>query len=340
MAAIDLLFDVKKESERLHQLVLGPLLIRTRLLEKLGISGIPNDKDFEWEPRGRAFDLGIELQGAEKSHVWVEIKVDGQLADKQVQSQVSVVEVKPGDRLLYLILGISQYTADLKKVENLVKDRLPGRCEIVTAPRLSSALEQPDLLRSIGEQDRDVRDLASTYLNWLRVLQDRYKNFLHRPFRDWGAGDCFGFFAWCRDQLKIQDMGMDYVANPSGGFFGAWWEWHPFMFGKTKFHLYLQFEFVPRKGKSFLCFRIEMAKPELSAKVREEVSARLLKHPISKSLGITRPSRMGSGQYVTAAVVDHGLAIASDHQKKILEIPALIEESAKIVKDVSLSFLD
>jgi hypothetical protein len=170
MAAVDLLFDVKKESERLHQLVLGPLLIRTRLLEKLGIRGVPVGEDFEWEPQRRSFDLGVRLSDPEGAHVWVEMKVDGCLTADQVRRQVSAAKATRGDRLLYMLLG-----------HGILKERLAEHYWVVTASELCRALEQPDLLLGTGEHDRDVRDLASAYLNWLRVLRDRYLHFSRRP---------------------------------------------------------------------------------------------------------------------------------------------------------------
>ena len=39
MAAIDLLFDHKSDSERLHQVLLSVLLLRSRLLER--VHGVP-----------------------------------------------------------------------------------------------------------------------------------------------------------------------------------------------------------------------------------------------------------------------------------------------------------
>jgi hypothetical protein len=55
MAAIDLLFRAKKDSERLHQLVLGTLLARTRLLARLLPLREPQRLDLaalQWEPEG------------------------------------------------------------------------------------------------------------------------------------------------------------------------------------------------------------------------------------------------------------------------------------------------
>ena len=336
MAAIDLLFDVKKDSERLHQLVLGPLLIRTRLLEKLGIQGDPVREDFEWEPQGRSFDLGVKLADPEGAHVWIEMKVDACLTSAQVKRQVSAAKTR--DKLLYMLLGHARYTTNMGEIHGVLKERFPGCYRVVTASELCGALEQADLLLGRAEQDRDVRDLATTYLNWLRVLQDRYLGFRRRPFADWDGGDCFGFFGWCREQLHIQDMGMGYVANPAGGFFGAWWDWHKARLGEDKFEVYLQFEFAPRSGRNLLCVRVEVPDRASCARVREEVAARVLGNPDSVAVGIRRPQRMGFGTWVTVGAVGLGLKSAASMEEEIERIPAVLRRSAAIVERVARSF--
>lgn len=78
MAGIDLLFDVKNNSERLHQITLGSILIRSQILSKIEISSKPKENDFGWEPQGGLFDLNVEL--VDGSKVWIEIKIDSQLS--------------------------------------------------------------------------------------------------------------------------------------------------------------------------------------------------------------------------------------------------------------------
>ena len=90
MPAIDLLFDVKPSSERLHQMVLGALLVRTGLLHELIAVAPVADADYDWEPRGGHFDLGIELAGG--GTAWLELKVDAMLGAAQVRRQVELLE--------------------------------------------------------------------------------------------------------------------------------------------------------------------------------------------------------------------------------------------------------
>jgi len=335
MAAIDLLFDVKKDSERLHQLVLGPLLIKTRLLEKFGIAGIPVREDFEWEPKGRCFDLGIEMSDPLKSHVWVEIKVDSDLALDQVKRQAGETA---GDGLLYLLVGHSQHTTNRTVIEEELKQQLPERHRIVTGSDLCDALAQPDLLLGSEREHRDVRDLAASYLNWLQVLQGRYNYLSRSSFKDWEGGDSYGFFNWCRDKLSIGDMVMGYVSNPAGGFSGAWWNWRTAKLGDADFRVYLQFEFAPWDAKSALCLKVEIEKPESCARVCGEVCDRILRHDDCASVGLKRPKRMGSGTWVTVALLDLGLSSASNLEKTLQSVPHAVQSVTKILEEVVVSF--
>jgi hypothetical protein len=95
MAAIDLLFDVKLESERLHQLVLGSLLTRTSLMAGLGIEGTP-EHTFDCEPKRGLFDLAVPIgssdrPGSETPKTWIEIKIDSDANATQVESQIRFI---------------------------------------------------------------------------------------------------------------------------------------------------------------------------------------------------------------------------------------------------------
>ncbi|MBM3324179.1 MAG: hypothetical protein FJY66_00765 [Calditrichaeota bacterium] len=334
MAAIDLLFDVKKDSERLHQLVLGPLLIKTRLLDKLGIKGTPVRKDFEWEPRRRCFDLGIEMTEPLNSHVWVEVKVDGELARSQVERQIAETAA---DRLLYLLLGHSQYTTNRSGIERELEEHLPERYSIVTGDDLCKALAQPDILLGSDREHRDVRDLVASYLNWLRILQDRYNYLSRSSFKDWEGGDCFKFFACCRDELHINDMNMGYIPNPAGGFLGAWWNWSEPL-GDTGFQIYLQLEFDPERGRSALCFKVQVEKRESCTRVCQEVRERILQGHNQSFLRIERPSRIGFGTWVTVAYVDLGLSSASNLAEVLQSVPHTVLTAKEVLEGVVESF--
>jgi len=91
--------------------------------------------------------------------------------------------------------------------------------------------------------------------------------------------------------LKVSDW--QYVANPSGGFLGLWWH---FLSWKD-YYVYLQIE------QGNLCFKIGEVYDNHSS-VRNEWFSILLKNIKSEKLSeIEKPSRFGSGTYMTVGVV-------------------------------------
>ena len=94
MAAIDLLFQFKRESERMHQMVLGILLTETRLLSRLvPLTGLqqPSANQLHWEPEARTYDLAAPLHqhpaSAPAGRVLIELKLDGTLDEDQIYKQ-------------------------------------------------------------------------------------------------------------------------------------------------------------------------------------------------------------------------------------------------------------
>ena len=92
-----------------------------------------------------------------------------------------------------------------------------------------------------------------------------------------------------------KDLTWDYVANPSGGFLGAWWyfqEWN-------NADVYLQIE----QGR--LCFKIAVDDSEHQSELRqlwhEKIIESARKHGIST---ICRPPRFGKGVWMTVAIIN------------------------------------
>lgn len=63
--------------------------------------------------------------------------------------------------------------------------------------------------------------IFSDFENILRALDDKIQNFEMFRFADWDNDNWKGFFL--RLQKEIEDLGWDYVAATSGGFWGCWW---------------------------------------------------------------------------------------------------------------------
>lgn len=343
MAAIDLVMDVKKDSERLHQLVLGPLLLRTRLLELLigpaatsggSLAVSPEASTFDWEPNGGRFDLGLPL--ARGGKVWVELKVDGTLSTEQATKQLMPLR-EPGaaqDVVLFLLVGLGQHTRRERDVAAIARRlEIPdGRWFVRTSADVLEALADPALIArpapgdvveaKAGRSARDARDLAAAYRDLLLDLDARTTQFFDKPVERWGAGDYFGFFAYCRGHVPgMEDAGVDYVANPAGGFSGCWWGWTP---ARDGVKLYLQLE------NTRLCFKVEVPNEDARSRERDRALAALTARAASSTVRVARPDRLGHGQYMT---IGHtSVPIGRDHLDTLV---ATITEAQAIVRDTA-----
>lgn len=232
MAAIDLLFDVKRDSERLHQLVLGALLQRTMLLGRLvPLPSVPTGLSLQWEPDGKAYDLGITLgdgaskAGGRRERVLVEIKLDTAVSEEKLAQQCNASRLHGEDRLLYLLLGFSSITSDraglrerIRRIgEHTGRPELIDRVSLRDADDLIPLLADPALLPG-GPDHRDARDMASAYRDALLSLAERSRRFSSRAASTWQDGDFFGFFAACRAR-NVAGMGrckIGRLAGPDG----------------------------------------------------------------------------------------------------------------------------
>ena len=111
------------------------------------------------------------------------------------------------------------------------------------------------------------------------------------PEREWGWDAWQGFYKELELRVGIDSWG--YVANPSGGFLGAWW--HFMEIGDCE--MYLQFE----QGK--LCFKISYEGDEERSEVRYRHYTKLMAIAHARFPEIRKPDRFGRGTYMTIAVV-------------------------------------
>lgn len=245
MAAIDLLFDRKLDSERLHQVVLSVLLSRSRLLSQL--LGVPDLRvtDFEWEAERRLFDLAFSVEDPSHavSKVYVELKIDSELTKEQFQRQLQHAAKQPGSRVVYLVLGLSQILATSAELSGWARG-LPASFHYVDADRFADWLSdwQPLLWNEDRAARREVRDLIVAYREALDRLKSRTKCFSEHEVSKWKNTDFYGFFSSCRDEIAAMSQAkITYEPNARGGFVGCNFHWirlHPV----EKVWLYLQFE--------------------------------------------------------------------------------------------------
>lgn len=261
MAAIDLLFDVKKDSERLHLLVLGALLSRTRLLGRLlPLPSVPVPPlGLSWEPEGKAYDLAITLPVAPGAsaggRVLVELRIDSALSEDQVAQQLNPGRFSDDDRLLYLLLGYSGVTTDCAAIRARIQSlgERTGRPDLIDrvsfrdAGDLIPLLADPTLWPESGPDHRDARDLAASYRDALTGLHARLLRHAERPVAEWQEGDYFGFYASLRahkTELGLSKASLGRVHGEGGPAWGLSWGYTPLAYPDkgADAQLYLQLE--------------------------------------------------------------------------------------------------
>jgi len=313
MAAIDLLFDHKGNSERLHQVVLSVLLLRSRLLERmLGVSGL-RATDFKWEAEGKLFDLGFTVHDPSGAveQVFVELKIDSNLTEAQFARQQEHTRQHKKARLLYLVLGLTQISVTPTQLTKWSAAKPPvepspgpafHHCD---ASQLAALLADPRSLLVAGDptHDRDVRDLLVGYRDALDRLVARTTGFADRPIADWQAPDFYGFFADCQKRPvgQMAKAGISYEANPRGGFIACHWLRTP-IHPSEPLRLYLQLE------NAKLCLKLKVP-DEYKSKRKKlwDAAGAALRTLAPKFSPPLEPSNYHSGVHMTFATIPEAL---------------------------------
>lgn len=352
MAAIDLLLHSKKDSERLHQLVLAALLGRTHLLSRLvplGGAARLDRASLLWEPEGKTFDLGMPILGGEPidrrpgataapadgegrvGRVLIELRVDAALDEDQLEKQLNPRLFHAGDHLLYLLLGYSEITLHRGMLAQVLtriarRDRVPdlrGRVSVRGASDLIPLLADPDLLPD-GPDRRDARDLLAAYRDLLGDLRSRTTRFAERPPAAWTEGDFYGLFARCRAArlASMADAVIGRVAGAEAGVVGC--QWLPLAIPGGE--LALQFE------DDRLCVKLRPSQESQRKRVREQVDAalhRLGVGPDAAAPGalVAAPRKLGS--IMTVACADGLLADLSGDLAAVGKAITAIEETMR-----------
>lgn len=313
MAAIDLLFRTNLESERLHQLVLVPLLRHTNLPDLL-LPGFGAALTVEWEPRGGTYDLSMTNTAGRT--VMIELKVDAGLPEHQIDNQIH--SLQPSEDLVYLLLGHSRLTARPRLDRRLAAQDPPVRSSVHDLQGIRDALARVEVTTDSTEA-ADARDLATAYRHHLAALQRRTAGFFDHPPSEWNGarwGYYYGYFDHCRRTLGcMHGAAISYVPTPTGGFRACHWQWTDV---EPDVQAYLQFQ------DDVLCFKIYVEDGIDRGQARDRIRERLLVISEALDLPIRRPDRLGHGQTMTLAYLDaaqtgFGLRSEQDRFARTLE---------------------
>lgn len=150
------------------------------------------------------------------------------------------------------------------------------------------------LLRA-GRSAGIANNILLDFLESLEILDEKIRSFLVLPVKQWDSNSSawIGFYEYL--QSILPGLEWDYVANPAGGFFGAWWhflEWRDC-------DVYLQIE----QGK--LCFKIAVDDSEKQSELRQVWHECILHSAHKCGLDhVVRPPRFGKGTWMTVAIIE------------------------------------
>lgn len=157
------------------------------------------------------------------------------------------------------------------------------------------------------------------YLVHLVNKENAVMGFLHTPIVNWDYYCWVGFY---KSLQKTLSGNWDYVANPSGGFLGFWWHFD----GGDDCDRYIQLE------EEKLCFKISVDDSEDKRKVRKKWHALIMQvaREMSVSLNVCKPTRFGSGTYMTVCIAD------KDYRITNIDGVLDLNETLKVLKDAEL----
>lgn len=153
-------------------------------------------------------------------------------------------------------------------------------------------ISRNDIIQCLNKYNGDNYLLLS-YIQHLLRIEDETMSFMELPVLDWDWYAWQGFYQALEKELGIDSWA--YVANPSGGFLGAWWHSKSFENGE----MYLQFEYQK------LCFKISCDDKNNRSAIRDEQYNKLIALARQQGMDeIQRPARFGAGTWMTIAVVN------------------------------------
>ena len=138
------------------------------------------------------------------------------------------------------------------------------------------------------------------FRNHIQSIENKTQEFKTKSVDKWDWYAWQGFYMSLEDQIDQIDW--SYVANPSGGFLGAWW--HKTNVKDYDAKLYLQFE------QNKFCFKIYYEGDDRT-NIRNLYYGRLM-GKASQYPEITKPVRFGCGTYMTIGIVNSDYLFGND----------------------------
>lgn len=150
--------------------------------------------------------------------------------------------------------------------------------------------------------------IARDFHDYLTDIEIQTEAFRTQPLSEWNWRAWQGFYSELQHQLGDGEWG--YVANPSGGFIGYWWNW----ISGGESEKYLQIE------QAKLCFKISVDDAAKRSEQQAFWLARFLRAASDRSLQVVKPNRIRTGQTMTIVVLDREYRVVDS--RGLLDIAA------------------
>lgn len=220
--------------------------------------------------------------------VWVEINEDAFL----------VIEDKT---------GTSIHDDQLNRYRKIVEDEYKDKCYKLFYAYVKTENEPLSIEKNIQAQGyktinrQNLLDILNKYTGrnpividyrvHLQEIENATNNYKNIPVINWGWYEWQGFYKELEKHIRVDNW--SYVANPSGGFLGLWWNF----IDNDEIRMYLQFE------ESKLCFKIEYNGDGNRSDIRLKYFNKLIKEAEKSKIKIEKPKRFGAGTYMTIGIV-------------------------------------
>ncbi|MBH24055.1 MAG: hypothetical protein CMH57_06320 [Myxococcales bacterium] len=232
----------------------------------------------------------------------------------QVERQYKNIDLLAlvGERFVVVVedkVHTSQHSGQLARYKEIAAADWPGRelaaIYLKTGDQADTAsakaagfapFMRSDLLAVLheGETFGVTNAIFLDFLRHLQRIEDTVQSYQTRRPAAWKARDPAwkGFYQAL--QRELGEGGWHDVPNPSGGFMGFYWWWRPIPGGE----LYLQLE------EASLCVKVHVEARDQRGATRNRWSRRVLDEAKARGVALRRPSRFGSGRYMTVAHLD------------------------------------
>lgn len=152
-------------------------------------------------------------------------------------------------------------------------------------------VERHDILQAIGNYSGS-NQIMCDYLRHLKGIERDTNSFASYVPQKWSWNAWQGFYRAIQKEL---DAEWDYVANPNGGFLGMWWCFTNLL--EDNAQIYLQIE------QGDLCFKVDSGGKDNPSAIRNKYYRKLMKICKDSHPEIAKPTRFGSGRWMTIAKV-------------------------------------